>query len=80
MMTVLVLTLVEVPGVGARRSGTAGGFFFSAAEVGGVGGPVLIGILFSAHGHFSSSLMVLALLGGMLLMGVFPLRRLLRTN
>ena len=80
MMTVLVLTLVEVPGVGARRSGTAGGFFFSAAEVGGVAGPVLIGILFSAHGHFSSSLMVLALLGVVLLMGVFPLRRLLRTN
>ena len=80
MMTVLVLTLVEVPGVGARRSGTAGGFFFSAAEVGGVGGPVLIGILFSAHGHFSSSLMVLTFLGVVLLMGVFPLRRLLRTN
>ena len=80
MMTVLVLTLVEVPGVGARRSGTAGGFFFSAAEVGGVGGPVLIGILFSAHGRFSSSLMVLALLGVVLLMCVFPLRRLLRTH
>ncbi|MBT6731364.1 MAG: MFS transporter, partial [Acidiferrobacteraceae bacterium] len=32
MMTVLILTLVEVPGVGERRAGTAGGFFFSAAE------------------------------------------------
>ena len=31
MMTVLILTLVEVPGVGERRAGTAGGFFFSAA-------------------------------------------------
>ena len=41
---------------------------------------MLIGILFSAHGHFSSSLMVLALLGVVLLMGVFPLRRLLRSN
>ena len=80
MMTVLVLTLVEVPGVGARRSGTAGGFFFSAAEVGGVGGPVLIGILFSAHGHFSSSLMVLTFLGVVLLIGVFPLRRLLKAS
>jgi cyanate permease len=80
MMTVLVLTLVEVPGVGARRSGTAGGFFFSAAEVGGVAGPVLIGILFNAHEHFSSSLIVLALLGVLLLVSVFPLRRLLRTH
>jgi len=75
MMTVLVLTLVEVPGVGTKRSGTAGGFFFSAAEIGGVGGPVLLGVLFNAHGHFSSSLMVLALLGVLLLISVFPLRR-----
>ena len=75
MMTVLVLTLVEVPGVGSKRSGTAGGFFFSAAEIGGVGGPVLLGVLFNAHGHFSSSLMVLALLGVLLLISVFPLRR-----
>ena len=75
MMTVLVLTLVEVPGVGTKRSGTAGGFFFSAAEIGGVGGPVLLGVLFNAHGHFSSSLMVLALLGMLLLISVFPLRR-----
>jgi len=75
MMTVLVLTLVEVPGVGTKRSGTAGGFFFSAAEIGGVGGPVLLGVLFNAHGHFSSSLTVLALLGVLLLISVFPLRR-----
>ena len=75
MMTVLVLTLVEVPGVGTKRSGTAGGVFFSAAEIGGVGGPVLLGVLFNAHGHFSSSLMVLALLGMLLLISVFPLRR-----
>ncbi len=75
MMTVLLLTLVEVPGVGARRAGTAGGFFFSAAEIGGVGGPVLLGILFHAHGHFSSSLMVLALLGALLVASVSPLRR-----
>lgn len=75
MMTVLVLTLVEVPGVGTKRSGAAGGFFFSAAEIGGVGGPVLLGVLFNAHGHFSSSLMVLALLGILLLISVLPLRR-----
>ena len=75
MMTVLVLTLVEVPGVGSKRSGTAGGFFFSAAEIGGVGGPVLLGVLFNAHGHFSSSLMLLALLGILLLISVLPLRR-----
>ena len=75
MMTVLVLTLVEVPGVGYKRAGTAGGLFFSAAEIGGVGGPVLLGILFHAQGRFSSGLMVLALLGILLVASVFPLRR-----
>ena len=75
MMTVLVLTLVEVPGVGDKRAGTAGGLFFSAAEIGGVGGPVLLGILFHAQGRFSSGLMVLALLGFLLVASVFPLRR-----
>ncbi|MDC0166850.1 MFS transporter [Gammaproteobacteria bacterium] len=75
MMTVLVLTLVEVPGVGDKRAGTAGGLFFSAAEIGGVGGPVLLGILFHAQGRFSSGLMVLALLGFLLLASVFTLRR-----
>ena len=75
MMTVLVLTLVEVPGVGDKRAGTAGGLFFSAAEIGGVGGPVLLGILLHAQGRFSSGLMVLALLGVLLLASVFTLRR-----
>ena len=75
MMTVLVLTLVEVPGVGDKRAGTAGGLFFSAAEIGGVGGPVLLGILFHAQGRFSSGLIVLALLGILLVASVFPLRR-----
>ena len=75
MMTVLVLTLVEVPGVGDKRAGTAGGLFFSAAEIGGVGGPVLLGILLHAQGRFSSGLMVLALLGFLLVASVFTLRR-----
>lgn len=75
MMTVLVLTLVEVPGVGDKRAGTAGGLFFSAAEIGGVGGPVLLGILFHAQGRFSSGLLVLALLGILLVASVFLLRR-----
>jgi len=75
MMTVLVLTLVEVPGVGDKRAGTAGGLFFSAAEIGGVGGPVLLGVLFHADGHFNTSLLVLAFLGALLVLSVLPLRR-----
>ena len=78
MMTVLILTLVEVPGVGERRAGTAGGFFFSAAEIGGVGGPVAFGVLYGGSGGFSSALALLALVALLLIGAVVPLRRLLR--
>ena len=75
MMTVLILTLVEVPGVGEGRAGTAGGFFFSAAEIGGVGGPVALGVLYGGAGNFVSGLALLALLGVFLVGSVIPLRR-----
>ena len=59
MMTVLILTLVELKGVGKERAGTAGGLFFAAAEIGGVGGPITLGILYDATGDFSLGLSVL---------------------
>ena len=80
MMTVLILTLVETPGVGQKRSGTASGFFFAAAEIGGVGGPVMLGGLLAINGNFDASLMALALVGSLLLVSVRPLRRLVTAN
>lgn len=61
MMTVALLMLVEVPGVGAKRAGTAGGLFFTAAEIGGVSGPVVIGVLHDATGGFTAALLMLTL-------------------
>ncbi|MDH3741751.1 MAG: hypothetical protein OER56_09150, partial [Hyphomicrobiales bacterium] len=63
MMTVTILTLIELPAVGPGRSGLAGGLYFSAAEIGGVGGPVLIGVMRDASGGFQVALLVLAALG-----------------
>jgi cyanate permease len=75
MMTVLILVLVEIPGVGERRAGTAGGLFFSVAEIGGVGGPVLLGLLYDRSGGFASSLWLLVLIALLLMVAVAPLRR-----
>jgi len=75
MMTVAVLTLLEVPEVGSRRAGLAGGLFFSAAEVGGVLGPVSIGLLSSAAGGFGPALAVLTAVCGALIAMLVPLRR-----
>lgn len=53
MMTVAILLLMEAPGVPKARLGLAGGLFFSAAEIGGVLGPLTIGILSDLTHGFS---------------------------
>ena len=59
MMTVAILTLIEIPEVGSRRTGLAGGLFFSAAEVGGVLGPVSIGVMSEMTGNFTAALQMM---------------------
>lgn len=57
--TIAVLLLVETPGVGSRNAGAASGMFFSAAEIGGVTGPLTIGALYDATGGFNAALAAL---------------------
>ncbi len=59
-MPVLTLVLMETPGVGARRMGSAAGLFFSASEVGGFSGPFLMGVVRDATGGLTEGLFVLA--------------------
>ena len=75
LMTILILTLVELPSIGERYAGVASGFFFSAAEVGGVLGPVSLGFLYDLSGGFSLSLY---LLSGIALLTVIGGKRLKR--
>lgn len=76
MMTVLILTLVELPGIGDRYAGIASGLFFSAAEVGGVLGPLGIGALYDASGDFNLALNALTVVALLLACGSFYLKRL----
>jgi cyanate permease len=75
MMTVLILTLMELPGMDPRQTGTASGMFFSAAEVGGVLGPLGIGLLYDATGGFTASLYILSAVSVVMAVGTFWLRR-----
>ena len=75
-MTVLILTLVELPGIGDRYAGIASGLFFSAAEVGGVLGPLGIGALYDASGDFNLALNALTVVALLLACGSFYLKRL----
>ena len=60
MMTIAILILMETPAVGADNMGVAGGLFFTAAEFGGVLGPVSIGIIADNTGGFNAALEMLA--------------------
>jgi cyanate permease len=59
LMTVLILSLVELPEIGERYAGVASGLFFSAAEFGGVLGPLTLGLLYAPEVGFSSGLTLL---------------------
>lgn len=56
MMTLAILVLLDIPEVGSKRAGLAGGLFFSAAEMGGVLGPLSIGMISDFSGGFDAAL------------------------
>jgi cyanate permease len=66
LMTVGLMMLVSCRDVGRHQLGAAGGLFFTAAELGGVFGPVSFGVLFDATGGFGAALAVLAGVGVLL--------------
>ena len=66
MMPILTLILMETRGVGALRMGAAGGIFFAAAEIGGFGGPFLLGILRDATDSLTLGVLFLAALSAVL--------------
>ena len=59
-MTITILSLIEQKAVGQENAGLAGGMFFSVAEIGGVGGPVMIGLVRDYTGGFQTALWLLA--------------------
>lgn len=72
---ILVLTLLELPGVGERRAGTASGLFFSAAQIGGVVGPMGLGILYDLSGGFALGLASFTAIALVILTGIARLER-----
>jgi MFS transporter, CP family, cyanate transporter len=79
MFTVMMLTLMEMRDVGERNTGTASGLLFTAAEIGGASGPILLGLVHDATGGFSAGLAILTVATSLLLVGALRLRRLVQT-
>ena len=56
LIAVLILVLMEARGVETRHTGAAVGLFFSAAEIGGVLGPLTIGAMSDITGGFDAGM------------------------
>ncbi len=76
LMTVLVLTLVELPGVGRNHAGTASGLFFATAEFGGMLGPLVVGVLYDVSGTFVAGLVMFSVVSAGLIVGARRLNKL----
>jgi cyanate permease len=61
MIPIAMLILMEADEVDSKVMGAAGGLFFTAAETGGVMGPMMTGWLADATGGFASGLVTLSL-------------------
>ncbi len=71
IMPALMLILMETPIVGPQRMGMAAGLYFSVAEIGGFGGPFLLGRVYDASGSLVGGVMFLAVVA--LVLAVPPL-------
>ncbi len=79
LTTIMILTLVEMPGIGEARAGVASGMFFSAGEMGGALGPLILGALHDMTGSFGAGLWMLTGIGGALIMGALRMERMARS-
>jgi CP family cyanate transporter-like MFS transporter len=68
MMPILTLILMETHGVGAVHMGSAAGLFFSAAEIGGFGGPFLLGLLHDVTGGLGLGFLLISSLAALLIL------------
>lgn len=59
VMPIIMLVLMDAPQVGPQRMGAAGGLFFTAGEVGGVLGPLMLGVVTDLTGGFLGGLLML---------------------
>jgi sugar phosphate permease len=74
MMTLAILILMETPQVGAKNIGIAGGLFFTAAEIGGVLGPMSIGLMADLYGGFDAALWMMTTICVILIALAFVVR------
>jgi cyanate permease len=76
LVPLVILTLMETPGVDSDFMGAAGGLFFCISEIGGFFGPFIIGYLVDLTGTFTAGAIFLALLAAVIAVLMIPLKTL----
>jgi cyanate permease len=61
LFPLLTVALMDMPEVGPQRMGVVGGLFFSVGEIGGFGGPFIMGVLKDVTGVFLSGIIFLVI-------------------
>ena len=74
VVPIVMLILMETRGVGVLRMGAAAGLFYAVAEVGGFGGPFLLGVVRDVTGELGVGILTLSSLVGALVV-LMPLLR-----
>jgi nitrate/nitrite transporter NarK len=73
ILPLMMQALMETPAIGPERMGTAAGLYFSVGEIGGFGGPLIMGTVTDATGgSFLAAMLAFAVL--MLVMLIPALR------
>ena len=74
MLPLMMLLLMEQPGVGARHLGVGAGLLFAAAEIGGFGGPALLGVVRDHAGGLAPGMVGLAAVSLLMIAAVHRVR------
>ena len=74
MLPLMMLLLMEQPGVGARHLGVGAGLLFAAAEIGGFGGPALLGVVRDLAGGLAPGMVGLAAVSLLMIVAVHRVR------
>jgi cyanate permease len=61
-ITLLILVMMDIPEVGAKYMGSAGGMFFCVTEIGGFAGPSVVGAIKDMVGSFLAAAILMAAL------------------
>ena len=74
VLPLMMLLLMEQPGVGARHLGLGAGLLFAAAEIGGFGGPALLGVVRDLAGGLAPSMLGMAAVSLLMIVTVLRVR------